>query len=58
MITGEISTAAFASGAGLPVGIALGVTSLASSRGNFITRNASKTLTIKHGKHNSIKTKA
>ena len=55
VITGGISTAAFASGAGLPVGIALGITSLASSLGTPITRKTSKTLTVKQEKHNFIK---
>ena len=55
MIAGGISTAAFASGVGLPVGITLGVTSLASSLGTPITQKISKTLTVKQEKHNSIK---
>ena len=55
MIAGGISTAAFASGVELPVGITLGVTSLASSLGTPITQKISKTLTVKQEKHNSIK---
>ena len=54
VITGGTSTAAFASGVGLPVGIAVGVTSLASSLGTPITQKISKTLTVKQGKHNSV----
>ena len=54
VIAGGTSTAAFASVVGLPVGIALGVTSLASSLGTPITRNISETLTVKQGKHNFI----
>ena len=54
VITGGIYTAAFASGVGLQVGIALGVTCLASSFGMPITWNIFKTLTAKQGKHNSI----
>ena len=57
MITEGISTAAFASGVGLPIGIALGVTSVASSSslGTPITQKISKTLTVKQEKHNSFK---
>ena len=55
VITGKISTSAFASGVGLPVGIVLSVTGLASTLGTSITWKISKTLTAKQGKHNSIK---
>ena len=55
MINGEVSTAAFTSVVGLPVGIVLGVTSLASSLGTVITRKSSKTLTVKQAKFNSTK---
>ena len=37
VITGKISTSAFASGVGLPVGIVLSVTGLASTLGTSIT---------------------
>ena len=55
VINGEVSTAAFTSVVGLPVGIVLGVTSLASSLGTVITRKSSKTLTVKQAKFNSTK---
>ena len=55
VITGGISIAAFASGIGLPVGIALGGTSLILSLATVITRKSFKTFTVKQEKHNSIK---
>ena len=55
VITGSISIAAFASGVGLPVGIALGGTSLILSLATVITRKSFKTFTVKQEKHNSIK---
>ena len=55
VINGEVSTAAFTSGVGLPVGIVLDATSLASSLGTLIRRKSSKTLTVKQAKFNSIK---
>ena len=55
VINGEVSTAAFTSVVGSPVGIVLGVTSLASSLGTVITRKSSKTLTVKQAKFNSTK---
>ena len=55
VIVGGISIAAFASGVGLPVGIALGGTSLILSLATVITRKSFKTFTVKQGKHDSIK---
>ena len=55
VITGGISIAAFASGVGLPVGIALSGTSLLLSLATVITRKSFKTFTVKQEKHNSIK---
>ena len=55
MITGGISIAAFASGVGLPVGIALSGTSLLLSLATVITQKSFKTFTIKQEKHDSIK---
>ena len=55
MITGGISIAAFASGFGLPVGIALSGTSLLLSLATFITRKSLKTFTVKRKKHDTIK---
>ena len=55
VIVGGISIAAFASGVGLPVGIALGGTSLILSLATVITRKSFKTFTVKQEKHNSIK---
>ena len=55
VITGGISTAAFASGVGLPVGIALSGTSLLLSLATVITRKSFKTFTVKQEKHDSIK---
>ena len=54
-ITGGISNAAFASGFGLPVGAALGGTSLLLSLVTVITRKSFKIFTVKQEKHNSIK---
>ena len=55
VIAGGISIAAFASGVGLPVGAALGRTSLLLSLATVITRKSFKTFTVKQEKHNSIK---
>ena len=55
MITGGISIAAFASGVGLPVGIALSGTSLLLSLVTAITRKSFKIFTVKQEKHNAIK---
>ena len=55
VITGGISMAAFASGVGLLVGIALSGTSLLLSLATAITRNSFKIFTIKQEKHNYIK---
>ena len=55
MITGGISTAAFASGAGLPVGIALSGTSLLLSLATAITQKSFKIFTVKQEKHDAIK---
>ena len=55
VITGGISIAAFASGAGLPVSIALSGTSLLLSLATVITRKSFKTFTLKQEKHDSIK---
>ena len=55
VITGGISTAAFASGVGLPVGIALSGTSLLLSLATVITRKSFKTFTVKQEKHDCIK---
>ena len=55
MITGGISIAAFASGVGLPVGIALSGTSLLLSLATAITRKSFKTFTEKQEKHDAIK---
>ena len=52
---GRISIAAFASGMGLPVGIALGGTSLILSLATIITQKSFKTFTVNQEKHNSIK---
>ena len=54
VITGGISIATFASGIGLPVGIALGGTSLILSLATVITRKYFKIFTVKQEKHNSI----
>ena len=55
VITGGISIAAFASSAGLPVGIALSGTSPLLSLATAITRNFLKISTVKQEKHDSIK---
>ena len=55
VITGGIATAAFASGAGLPVGITLSGTSLLLSLATAITRTSFKTFTVKQEKHDTIK---
>ena len=55
VITGGISIAAFASGVGLPVGIALSGTSLLLSLSTAITRKSFKMLTVKQEKHGAIK---
>ena len=55
VITGGISIAAFASSAGLPVGIALSGTSPLLSLATAITRNSFKMSTVKQEKHDSIK---
>ena len=55
MITGGISIAAFASGVGLSVDIALSVTSLLLSLTTVITRKSSRTFTVKQEKHDAIK---
>ena len=54
-ITGEISIAAFSSGVGLPVGIALSGTSLLLSLATAITRKSFKIFTVKQEKHDAIK---
>ena len=58
VITGGVSIAAFASGVGLPVGIALSGTSLLLSLTTAITRTSFKAFTIKQKKtkkHDAIK---
>ena len=55
VITGGISIAAFASGVGLPVGIALIGTSLLLSLAAAITRKSFKIFTVKQEKHDAIK---
>ena len=55
VITGGISIAAFASGVGLPVGIALSGTNLLLSLATVITRKSFKTFTVKQEKHDAIK---
>ena len=55
VITGGISIAAFASGVGLSVGIALSGTSLLLSLATVITQKSFKTFTVKQRKHDSIK---
>ena len=55
VITGGISIAAFASGVGLPVGIALSVTSLLLSLVTAITQKYFKTFTVNQEKHSVIK---
>ena len=55
VITGGISIAAFASGVGLSVDIALSGTSLLLSLTTVITRKSSRTFTVKQEKHDAIK---
>ena len=55
VVTGGISIAAFASGVGLPVGIALSGTSLLLSLATAITRKSFKIFTVKQEKHDAIK---
>ena len=55
VIIGGISIAAFASGVGLPVVIALSGTSLLLSLATAITQKSFKTLTMKQEKHDAIK---
>ena len=55
MITGGISIGAFASGVGLPVGIALSGASLLLSLATAITRKSFKIFTVKQEKYNVIK---
>ena len=55
VITGGISIAAFASGVGLSVGIALSGTSLLLSLATAITQKFFKTFTVKQEKHDAIK---
>ena len=54
VITGGISIAGFASGVGLPVGIALSGTSLILSFTTAITRQSFKIFTLKQEKHDAI----
>ena len=55
VITRGISIAAFASGVGLPAGIALSGTSLLLSLATVITEKSFKTFTVKQEKHDAIK---
>ena len=55
VITGGMSIAAFASGVGLPVGIALSGTSLLLSPETAFTRKSFKIFTVKQEKHDAIK---
>ena len=55
VITGGISIATFASGVGLPVGIALSGTSLLLSLATAITQKSFEFFTVKQEKHSSIK---
>ena len=55
VISGGISIAAFASGVGLPVGIALSGTSLLLSLATAITQKTFKIFTEKQEKHHAIK---
>ena len=55
VITGGISMAAFVSGVGLSVGIALSGTSLLLSLATAITRKSFKIFTVKQEKHGAIK---
>ena len=54
-ITGRISIAAFASGVGSPVGLALGRTNLLLSLATAITRKSFKIFTVKQEKYDAIK---
>ena len=54
VIIGGISIAAFASGVGLPVGIALSGTSLLFSLATAITRKSFKIFIVKQEKHDDI----
>ena len=54
VITGEISIAAFASGVGLPVGIALSSTGLLLSLATAITQKSFKIFTVKQEKQDAI----
>ena len=54
-ITGETSIAGFASGAGVPVGAALGGLGVVLSLSTIGTRKYSRSLTVKQGKHDAIK---
>ena len=58
MITGEISIVGFASGVGLPVGIALSGTRLLLSLATTITQKSFKIFTVKQEKHDFIKLRA
>ena len=55
VMTGGISIAAFESGIGLPVSIALSGTSLILSLATVITRKHSRTFTVKQEKYDAIK---
>ena len=55
MITGGISIAAFASGVGLSVGIALSLTSLLLSLATILTQKSFKIFIVEEKKHDSIK---
>ena len=55
VIGGEVSFAEFASGNGLPVGIALSRTSQIFSLATAITRKCFKIFTVKQEKHGAIK---
>ena len=55
VITGETSIATFASGVGLPVGIAYSATSLLLPGATIIIRKSVKIFTVKQEKHDSIK---
>ena len=55
VITGRISIAAFASGVGLPAGIALSATSLLLSLATAITQKSFKIFIVKQEKHNAVK---
>ena len=55
VITGGISIAAFVSGVGMPVGIALSGTILLLSLATLITRKSFEMFTVKQEKHDAIK---